>query len=63
MKRWKDHHWSDKLWTEWYQLLLKLRIKRLDFHVEEMDIEGDEKFVSLVCETHWFWQRRKDPMQ
>ena len=63
MSKWKDHNWSDKLWTEWYQLMLKLKILRLDFHVEEMELdeEGDtsEKFVHLVCETRWFWERRK----
>lgn len=55
----KDWTCADKLWTEWYQLMLKLRLLRLDFHVEEMQIEGDEKFVSLVCEPKWFWERSK----
>ena len=57
MKRWKDSTWSDKLWTEWYQLMLTLKILRLDFHVEEVECEGEEKFVSLVCETRWIWQK------
>jgi hypothetical protein len=58
MRGWKDRHWSDKLWTGWYQLLLKLKILRLEFHVEEMCLEGDEKFVSLICELRWFFQRK-----
>lgn len=58
MRGWKDRYWSDKLWTEWYQLMLKLRIMRLDFHVEEIEDEGDEKLVSLVCEPQWFWRKR-----
>lgn len=58
MTKWKDNKLSDRLWTNWYQLMLALKILRLDFHVEEMEMEGDEKFISMVCETRWFWQRK-----
>lgn len=56
----KNWTWADKLWTEWYQIMLKLRLLRLDFHVEEMECEGEEKFVSLICEPKWIWQRKSN---
>lgn len=56
MRKWT---WSDKLLTEWYQLMLKLNILRLDMRVEDVEIEGDEKIVNLICEPHWFWERKK----
>lgn len=53
-----------RIYKLWFDLLLKLRIQRLEFSTEQCPAElltqedDGTMVVNLVVEPKWFWQKR-----
>lgn len=50
----------DKISDLWLSVLLNLRIRKMDFHVEAVPYDDcdNEKCLTIVAEYKWFWQKK-----